>query len=56
MNLNEVLGIMQNRIMALNEARRSAAAAGDLPRVVQIDYDITTTNITIDQLKSIINS
>lgn len=51
MTLNEILSIMQNRIIALNEARRSAANAGDLDGVVKIDSDLVTTHSSIEKIK-----
>lgn len=55
MTLNEVLVIMQNRIVTLNEARKAAATAGDLDRVNQVDGDLLTTLSTIERLKETIN-
>ena len=54
MTLQEVLVIMNNRIITLNEARKAASAAGDLEKVIQIDGDLMTTLSTIEQLKSTI--
>lgn len=52
MTLHEILMIMQNRIIALNEARKAAYSAGDLERVTQIDTDLATTYTSIEKLKS----
>lgn len=54
MTLNEVLVIMNNRLVTLNEARKAAVAAGDLEKVVQIDGDLITTVSSIEQLKNTI--
>lgn len=51
MTLNDILFIMQNRLIALSEARRLAVSSGDLDRVSQIDIDITTTQTVIQQLQ-----
>lgn len=51
MALDELLTIMQNRLLALNEARKASFNAGDLERIIQIDHDITTTQTSIDQPK-----
>lgn len=51
MTLNEILSIMQNRIIALNEARRSAANSGDLDGVVKIDSELVTTHSSIEKIK-----
>lgn len=50
MKLQELITIMQNRLITLNEAKKSATAAGDIERVVQIDGDILTTTVVIQQL------
>jgi len=46
---------MQNRLIALNEARRFAVNAGDLDKVNQIDADLITTMTSIDQIKASLN-
>jgi hypothetical protein len=50
MTIDEVLVIMQNRLLTLNAARTAAIAAGDLERVNQIDGDLLTTYSSIDQI------
>lgn len=50
MNLREILTIMQNRLLTLNEARKSAVNAGLLEQVISIDSSIESTEITIAQL------
>lgn len=52
MTLNEVLNIMNNRLIALGEARKAAYASGDLEQVVRIDADLTSTVTTIENLKA----
>lgn len=54
MKIEEILIILQNRLITLTEARKSAAAAGDLERVVQIDGDLLTTVSTIETMKQAI--
>lgn len=54
MTLNEVLNILNNRLIALNEARKAAYNNGDLDNVVKIDADLTTTVTTIENLKATI--
>lgn len=56
MRIEELLIIMQNRLIALNEARKSALSAGDPEKVVQIDNDLLTTNISIEQLKKMLSA
>lgn len=54
MRLDELLVIMQNRLLTLNEARKAAVNAGDLERVVQLDSDLLSTVTSIEQLKKTI--
>ena len=51
MRLDELLHVMQNRLVTLNEARKGAFASGDVQRVNEIDGDLLTTQNTIEQLK-----
>ena len=51
MKLDEVLHIMENRVLTLIEARRLAVSSGDITNVEKIDGDLTTTVTTINQLK-----
>jgi hypothetical protein len=51
MTLNEVLIILQNRLINLQETRKLAVSSGNLEQVASIDNDIGTTLISIDQLK-----
>lgn len=51
MTIDEVLVILQNRLITLTEARKSAVAAGDLERVVQIDGDLLSTVTSIEKIK-----
>ena len=56
MTLQELITIMQNRLITLTEAKKAAVQAGDVQRVSQIDDDLTTTLITIEQLQKSLNS
>lgn len=51
MTLNDILTIMQNRLISLIEARKFAVNAGDLDKVNQIDADLFTTMTSIEQIK-----
>lgn len=51
MKLDEVLHIMENRVLTLTEARRLAVSSGDITNVVNIDSDLVTTVTTVNQLK-----
>jgi hypothetical protein len=51
MKLDELLHIMENRVLTLTEARRLAVNSGDITNVEKIDGDLSTTLTTINQLK-----
>jgi hypothetical protein len=51
MKLDNLLLIMQNRVLSLTEARKTAVIAGDIERIEQIDGDLLTTENTVEQLK-----
>lgn len=51
MTIDEVLVILQNRLITLTEARKAAVNVGDLERVVQIDGDLLTTVTSIEKIK-----
>lgn len=55
MTLQELLVIMQNRLLVLAEARKEAVNAGNLQRIIEIDGDLLTTSSTIESLKDNIN-
>ena len=52
MKLQDILVIMQNRMLSLNEARKAAVISGNLEQVMSIDADINTTENSIQQLKT----
>ncbi len=54
MKLDHILSIMQNRILTLTEARKTAVTAGDIERIEQLDGDILTTENTVEQIKSML--
>jgi hypothetical protein len=51
MTLNELLIIMENRLLSLHQAKVSAALAGEPDKVVQIEADITSTKTSVAQIK-----
>jgi hypothetical protein len=53
MTLAELIQLVSYKLSALNSARASAVAVGDLNQVVNIDAQISQTQITLDQLRSI---
>lgn len=50
MTLNEILIVMQNRIIALKNARLSAVNSGDIENLIIIDNDLITTETSIEQI------
>ena len=52
MKLQDILVIMQNRLLNLNETRKLAVISGNLEQVMSIDADINTTENSIQQLKT----
>lgn len=53
MTLEDLLTIMNNRVLTLNEAKRHATSVGDLPQVVMLEGDLLTTLATIHKLKEV---
>ena len=51
MTLNDVLVILQNRMINLEETRKLAVSSGSLDQVVSIDGDILSTQLSIEQIK-----
>lgn len=56
MTLEEVLIVMQNRVISLKTARTSSVNSGDLDSVIKIDNDLITTMSSIEKIKDILNS
>jgi hypothetical protein len=54
MKLDYLLSIMQNRILTLTEARKSAVTSGDIERVAQLDADLLTTEDTVEKIKNLL--
>ena len=54
MSLAELIQLVQNKLSALNSARASAAAVGDINQVVLLDAQIAETQLTLDQLKTLV--
>lgn len=51
MKIDDILLIMQNKLVNLSENRKAAFANGDLSTVTAIDLQIIETEKTIEQLK-----
>lgn len=54
MNLDDLIRLLQARLAALNSARGTAAAVGDIGRVGELDAEIAQTQITLDQVRSLV--
>jgi hypothetical protein len=54
MSLAELIQLVQAKLAALNSARASAAAVGDINQVVLLDAQIAETQLTLDQLKTLV--
>ncbi len=53
MTLADLIQLVSYKLAALNSARASAVAVGDLNQVVSLDAQISQTQITLDQLRSL---
>ena len=53
MSIDDLIRLMEARLAALNSARASAAAVGDLAQVTKIDVDVAQTQTTLDQLRTL---
>lgn len=53
MTLDELIRLMEARLSALNGARASAAAVGDLAQITRLDADVAQTQQTLDQLRTL---
>lgn len=56
MSIQELLMIMENRLINLVETRKQAVASGLIDQVVLLDADISTTNNSIALLKAAISA
>jgi|688.fasta_scaffold493996_2 hypothetical protein len=52
MKLQEVITVLENRIRTLTDAKVAAFNAGDLQRIVELEADLLTTQISINQIKN----
>jgi hypothetical protein len=50
MSLDEILIVLQNRVLSLRTSRVSAFNAGDLDNVIKIDTDLITTENSIERI------
>lgn len=54
MSVAELIQLVENKLAALNSARASAAAVGDINQVILLDAQISETQLTLDQLKTLV--
>ena len=54
MTVADLIKLMQNRIAALNGQRNTAVSVGDVEQILIIDGQIEATQITLDQLKTLL--
>jgi hypothetical protein len=53
MSIADLIQLVSYKLAALNSARASAVAIGDLNHVVLLDAQINQTQLTLDQLRSL---
>lgn len=54
MNIAELIKLMENQLSALNNAKASAGAIGDITQYNAIEIQILETQITLDQLRTLV--
>jgi hypothetical protein len=52
MNIDYIIQVLEYRLTSLNQLKITALHSGDLQRVVEIESDITSTEITLHQLRN----
>ena len=53
MSIADLIQLVSYKLSALNSARASAVSIGDLTQVVSLDAQISQTQLTLDQLKTL---
>jgi molybdenum cofactor biosynthesis enzyme len=53
MTLDDLIQLVSYKLSALNSARASALTIGDMNQVVALDAQISQTQLTLNQLRSI---
>jgi hypothetical protein len=56
MTLHEIQQILENRLLNLNETRKAAVNSGLLDRVVALDIDITSTEMSLQKIKDTLDA
>jgi hypothetical protein len=54
MSLTDLIQLVSYKLSALNSARASALSVGDMNQVVVLDAQISQTQLTLDQLKTLV--
>jgi hypothetical protein len=52
MNIAFIIRVLENRLQSLNNLRSAAINAGDLEKIVQIDAEISETEMTLSDLRN----
>lgn len=52
MNIAFIIRVLENRLQSLNNLRSAAINAGDLEKIVQIDVEISETEMTLSDLRN----
>ena len=53
MSIADLIQLVSYKLSALNSARASAVSIGDLTQVVSLDSQISQTQLTLDQIKTL---
>lgn len=54
MKIEDIIVILQNKLVVLAEARKNAVAIGDLLKVVQIDEEVLNTTTSIEKMQQVL--
>lgn len=54
MTIAQLITLVSNRLAALNSARATAVALGDIERIDALDAEIAVTQSTIDALRTLL--
>jgi hypothetical protein len=51
MDIHQIIMVLENRLISLNDLRRTALTSGDLSRLNDLDADLQTTKNSIATVK-----
>ena len=54
MNINDLIALLQNRLVFNKEQRKAAFSRGDAALVASLDADSANTQVTLDQLQTLL--